>query len=200
MRKFLSVDPFLISVMKNVNQKALLAIVFLILAVPAGYAQSKAPKTVRDYFMLLPAKVFSIECCLERTPKLSKEAYLTKYLEIEDTANGYMKGGGDGAQEAFEMALFKKPDGSYLIGFYTVGEGGVEEVPFAFFLQYKAGRWTDVSKTVIPGYDPLTRIYQIPRHGTTIEVFQKDEAADDFNKGKKLHDLLWKNGKFTIKK
>lgn len=158
-----------------------ITVIFAALSVTS---QSKGPRTVRDYFMLLPAKVFSIECCLERTPKLSKEAYLKKYLEIEDPANGYMKGGGDGAQEAFEMALFKKPDGSYLIGIYTVGEGGVEEVPFVFFLQYKAGRWTDVSKTVIPGYDPLTRIYQLPRHGTTIEVFQKDEAADDLIKAK----------------
>ena len=172
----------------------------IVLVACGASAQSKAPKTVRDFFMLLPGKIFSIECCLEKTPKASKEKYLEKYLETEDIANGYLKGGGDGAQDGFEMALFKRADGSYLIGLYTVGEGGVEDTPFTFFLNYKNGRWTDVSKSAVPGYDPLTKIYEIPRVGTTVEVFQKDEAASDFNKGKKLYDLIWQKGKFTIKK
>ena len=146
--------------------------------------------------MLLPGKYFSIDCCMESTPKKSKEKYLKQYLDVEDTANGYMKGGGDGAQDAFEMALFKKPDGSYLIGFYTIGEGDVEDVPHTVFLQYRAGRWTDVSKTAVPNYDPKKYIYQLPRQGTTVEVFQKDEAGSDFNKGKKLYDLSWSKGKF----
>jgi hypothetical protein len=186
--------------MKNNLLQTSLFLIVLIFAVTAISAQSKAPKTVRDYFLLLPSKYFSLDCCMESTPKKSKEKYLEQYLDVEDTANGYMKGNGDGAQEAFEMALFKKTDGSYLIGFYTIGEGGVEEVPYTVFLQYRAGRWTDVSKTVIPGYAPTKRIYQIPRQGTTVEVFEKDEAASDFNKGKKLHDLVWKNGKFAVKK
>jgi len=174
--------------------------ILIVSAIPVVSAQSKGPKTVRDFFMLLPGKVFSIECCLHRNPRIAKEVYLKKYLETEDTPNGYMKGGGDGAQDGFEMALFKRPDGTYLIGFYTIGEGGVEDVPFAFFLQYKSGRWTDISKTAVPGYDPLTKIYQLPRRETTVEVFQKDETAGDFNRGKELYDLTWKNGKFTIKK
>jgi hypothetical protein len=174
------------------------AVIFIVIAmaVLSVSAQSKGPKTVRDYFMLLPGKYFSLDCCGGKSTKEGKEKYLKQYLDVEDTANGYMKGWGDGAQEAFEMALFKRPDGAYMIGFYTIGEGDVEDVPNTVFLQYRAGRWTDVSKTAVPNYNPKKNIYQLPRNGTTVEVFQKDEAASDFNKGKKLYDLTWAKGKF----
>jgi hypothetical protein len=183
---------------KNLLQTTFVVIT-LIFAASAIPAQSKAPKTVRDFFMLMPSKYFSLDCCMEKTPKASKEKYLSQYLDVEDTANGYMKGYGDGAQEAFQMALFKKADGSYLIGFYTIGEGDVEDYPWTVFLQYRPGRWTDVSKTAVPGYSPKKLIYELPRKGTTVEVFQKDETASDFSKGKKLYELVWKNGKFTKK-
>jgi hypothetical protein len=159
-------------------------------------AQSMGPKTVRDYFMLLPGQYFSLDCCGGKSTKEGKEKYLKQYLDVEDTANGYMKGWGDGAQDAFEMALFKKPDGSYVIAFYNIGEGDLEDVPNTVFLQYRAGRWTDVSKAVVPNYEPKKNIYQLPRNGTTVEVFQKDEAASDFGRGKKLCDLTWAKGKF----
>jgi len=171
-------------------------LIALVLTASAVSAQSKGPKTVRDYFMLLPGQYFSLDCCGGKSTKEGKEKYLKEYLAVEDTANGYMKGYGDGAQDAFEMALFKKPDGSYVIGFYNIGEGDLEDVPNTVFLQYRAGRWTDVSKTVVPSYAPKKNIYQLPRNGTTVEVFQKDEAASDFNKGKKLYDLSWAKGKF----
>ena len=180
---------------KNLFYKSFIFIA-LVLTASAVSAQSKGPKTVRDYFMLLPGNYFSLDCCGGYSTKAGKEKYLKQYLDVEDTANGYMKGWGDGAQDAFEMALFKKPDGSYLIGFYTLGEGDLEDVPYTVFLQYSAGKWTDVSKTAVPNYDPKKNIYQLPRNGTTVEVFQKDEAASDFNKGKKLYDLTWAKGKF----
>ena len=101
-----------------------------------------------------------------------------EYLITEDTANGYMSGAGDGAQEGFQMALFKRPNGTYLIGFYTYGEGGLEDTPWIVFLDYANGRWTDVSRRVIPGYDPVKLEYQLPQHGTTIRVFKKQEEGD----------------------
>jgi len=52
---------------------------------------------------------------------------------------------------------------------------------------------------VIPNYNPQKNIYEPRRKGTTVKVFQKDENGSDFNKGKKLYDLIWKNGKFTIR-
>lgn len=159
-------------------------------------AQAKQPKTVRDYFMALPPEYFSLDCCINKDQRKAKAEYLKRYLNIEDTANGYMSGYGDAAQEGFAMALFKRPNGTYLIGLYTYGEGGVEDTPWTHFLDYKNGKWTDVSRSAVSGYSKEKFIYGLPRQGTTIEVFAKDENGEDFYKGKKLHDLVWKNGKF----
>lgn len=166
----------------------------------AASAQVKQPKTVRDFFMLLPAKYFSLDCCMNKNARQGKEEYLRRYLDVEDTANGYMRGAGDAAQEGFEMALFKRANGTYLVAFYTFGEGGVEDTPWCVFLDYKNGKWTDVSRAVVPNYNAQKYAYELPQQGTTIEVFQKDENGEDFYKGKKLYDLIWQNGKFTVKK
>lgn len=163
----------------------------------AASAQSKQPKTVRDFFLALPAKYFSLDCCMTMPLSKQKPEYLKRYLKVEDAANGYLSGYGDAAQEGFVMALFKRPNGTYVIGFYTYGEGGAEDTPWTVFLDYKNGKWTDVSKTMIAGYNKYKYIYELPRNGTTVEVFSKDENSQDWYKGKKLHDLAWKNGKFV---
>jgi hypothetical protein len=77
--------------------------------------QTKQPKTVRDFFNLLPQKYFTIEGCVDNPTRencdKARAKYLNSFLEIEDIANGYMKGGCDGAQSCFSMALFKRPNG-----------------------------------------------------------------------------------------
>lgn len=166
----------------------------------AAQQQTKQPKTVRDFFMLLPAEYFSLDCCINKSLRKGKEEYLRRYLDVEDAANGYMKGSGDAAQDGFAMALFKHSNGTYLIAFYTYGEGGVEDTPWCVFLDYKNGKWTNVSRTVVPNYNAQKYIYELPRRGTTIEVFAKDEMGEDFYKGKKLYDLTWENGKFSVKR
>ncbi len=182
------------------KSKIVFSIVLFCLFASSINAQSKQPKTVRDFFMALPAEYFSLDCCLNKSQRKGKEEYLKRYLNVEDTPNGYLSGYGDAAQEGFEMALFKRPNKTYLIGFYTYGEGGIEDTPWIVFLDYKNGKFSDVSKTVIPNYSPVKNLYKLPRNGTTVEVFQKDENGEDWNKGKKLYDLIWKDGKFTIKK
>ncbi|HQZ95261.1 MAG TPA: hypothetical protein PLP21_03030 [Pyrinomonadaceae bacterium] len=182
-------------------KKRLIWLTFVIALLPlAASAQSKTPKTVRDFFMVLPDKYFSLDCCMTMPRSKQKPEYLKRYLKVEDTANGYMSGYGDAAQEGFVMALFKRPNGSYLIGFYTYGEGGIEDTPWTVFLDYKAGKWTDVSRKSIANYSKEKYVYELPRNGTTVQVFEKDENGTDWNKGKKLHDLVWKDGKFTLSK
>ena len=180
--------------------KKLFLICLVFLCLSGVTAQSKKAPSLRDLFMQLPEKYFSIDCCEGRTYREAKAKYLKLYLDVEDAKNGFLSGGGDGAQEAFELALFRRPNGTYLVAFYTVGEGGVEDYPWCVFLDYRAGKWRDLSKTVIPGYDPQKLIYQLPRRGTTIEVFQKDENGADLYKGKKLYDLVWSGGRFSVKK
>ena|ERR1043165_7714688 len=177
----------------------ILGLTFTLLALAVN-AQRHEPRTVREYFMALPSKYFSIDCCASDTKPYGKAKadYLTRYLDVEDTANGYLSGDGDAAQEGFVMALFKRADGSYLIGFYTHGEGGVEDTPWTVFLNYRNGKWSDVSRQVVTGYNKFKYIYELPRTGTTVSVFKKNEMGDGY-KGKKLYDLEWKNGRFVRK-
>ena len=160
----------------------------------SAIAQTRQPKTVRDFFMLLPAKYFSVECCQPRT----KEVYLKKFLTVEDAANGYLEAGGDAAQNGFKMALFKRQNGSYVVGFNSFGE--MEDS--YYFLEFRGGKWLDVSKRVVPEYSEQ-KVYELPRRGTTVEVFSMKDIDRDLGfgeKDKKVYDLIWKNDAFTIKR
>jgi hypothetical protein len=166
-----------------------------------GAAQASAPRTVLDYFMLLPQSYFAIESCDTykiRNCRPYKNEYLKRFLEIEDLKNGFLSGGRDGSQEDFEMALFKRPDRTYLVGLHVFGEWG----DTYRFLSYRNNRWTDVSRTVIPSYR-RSHIYKLPRVGTTVAVFERrnfDAENNQGEEGPKLYDLVWKEGAFFKKK
>ena len=158
------------------------------------------PKTVRDFFYLLPEKYFTLEGCDREADKECSKArseYLKNFTLVEDIPNGYFKGGCDGAQACIEMAIFKRPDGTYLVGVATEFEMGND----FHFLDYAGGKWEDVSEAVVPEYSKKNW-YELPRHGTTMKVYTKKiiEQGDDFEaseKGKLLYSLAWKDGKFT---
>ena len=186
-------------------QKKILFLIFAIaLFALSTSAQSEEPKTVRDFFNLLPQKYFEIGCCGVETDTDSERAhakYLETFLRVEDTANGYLEGGGEAGQGGITMALFKRPDGTYIVGVETADE----MYEHNYFLEYKNGKWYDISAKVIPKFGK-NKLYSLPRYGTKIEVFAKkviERVSDDqvINEiGAKLYDLVWKNGKFTIKK
>lgn len=164
-------------------------------------AQNRGPKTVRDFFMLLPEKYFTLEGCdrdKDKGCKTAREDYLKAFGEVVDIQNGYIKGGCDGGQACIEMAIFKRPDGKYLIGVATFAE----MMNSNYFLDYSNGEWTDLSATAVPEFSKKY-MYELPRIGTAVKVFEKKiiEQGDDFEaseKGKKLYDLKWQDGKFTI--
>ena len=164
-------------------------------ATPKPKPADGEPKTVRDFFTLLPQKYFTLEGCDTETDKDCSKAraqYLKDMTVVEDIPNGYFKGGCDGAQACIEMAIFKRPDGRYVIGVQTVLYG----VYTCNFLDYSDGKWTDVSKKVVPGFSQ-DLIYDMPRNGTTVKVFAKSEIDSD--KDRKLYELAWKDGRFTKK-
>jgi hypothetical protein len=163
--------------------------------------QPSGPKNVRDFFILLPEKYFTLEGCdreKDKDCKKAREDYLKTYGEV-DIANGYINGDCDGGQACIEMAIFKRPDGTYLVGVAT----SAEMLNDYYFLDYKNGSWSDVSSSV-PEFSKKN-MYEFPRNGTTIQVFAKKitEQGPDYEaseKGAKLYDLIWKDGKFTIKR
>lgn len=165
-------------------------------------AQDGTPTTVREFFMLLPADYFPLEEWNGKAQTLAaaKRKYLKTLLKVEDNRNGYMEGDGDGAQMGLKMALFKRPGGGYLIGLHLFGEGENRN----HFLEYSgAGKWSDVTRKVIPQYSS-NNLYEIPRYGTTVQVFAKifpePESPELSEKGQKLYDLVWKVGTFTVTK
>ena len=161
---------------------------------------SGQPKTVRDFFNLLPEKFFTLEGCDRETDKDCRKAraeYLKNFTLVEDIPNGYFKGACDGAQACIEMAIFKRPDGTYLVGIATEFEMGSN----FYFLDYADGTWEDLSAAVVPDYSKKNW-YELPRRGTTIKVYAKKivEEGDDFEaseKGELLYSLAWKEGKFV---
>ena len=182
-------------------------ILFLILAVAlfgiSAAAQTKQPKTVRDFFNLLPQKYFEIGCCGGHDEPDSEKAhakYLEAFLRVEDTANGYLEGGCDGGQACIKLALFKRPNETYIVGV----ENYTTMTEHNYFLEYKNGRWYDVSSKVVPQFSK-NKMYDLPRYGTKIEVFAKKiiEKGSDYvisEQGAKLYDLVWSKGRFSIKK
>lgn len=183
-------------------------ILFLILAASlfgiSADAQTKEPKTVREFFNLLPQKYFEIGCCGvhgETDLEKAHTKYLETFLRVEDTANGYLEGGCDGGQSCIIMALFKRANGTYIVGVETANTMSEHN----YFLEYRNGKWYDVSAKVIPQFSN-DKIYSLPRYGAKIEVFAKkvveriSNTKNIYDTGAKLYDLVWKNGKFTIKK
>jgi hypothetical protein len=162
------------------------------------------PRTVRDFFNLLPQNYFPIISCKVQSDKNCDKArreYLKNYLIVEDTANGYMKGGCDGGQKCFVMALFRRPSSSrtsrsYIVGLNTWDEFGEE----TYFLEYSNGEWRDIGKEVVPEYNKERKAYELPRYGTTIEVYELKSDEIGNKRSRKLYDLIWKEGKFSIKK
>ena len=159
------------------------------------------PKTVLDFFNVLPEKYFSLEGCdrfADKDCKKARAEYLMAFTEVADIKNGYFKGGCDGAQSCIEMAIFKRPAASYLVGVLTSGE----MINDFYFLDFAGGKWNDASSEV-PEFSSKNW-YELPRVGTTMKVFEKKviEKGDDYEvteKGRKLYDLVWKDGKFTKK-
>lgn len=186
--------------MINKGSFLLLSLAILVFTI-GSFAQTKQPKTVRDFFSLLPQEYFSLEGCETKIDKNCNKAqseYLNRYLQVEDTNNGYMSGVGEAGQGGFEMALFKKADGKYVIGLSTHNE----VTDNFYFLEYKNGNWVDVGKSFVPDYGKA-RWYEFPRYGKVINVFDNkitDKDVGATEKGQKLYDLEWEKGQFRIKK
>lgn len=171
----------------------------VLVGVFAMFANAQTPRTVREFFNLLPQKYFTLEGCVDNPTKANcdraRREYIDTFLEVEDTANGYWKSGCDGAQSCLVMALFKRLNGTYIVALQKEFEMGTDN----YFLEYRAGRWSDISAQVIPQFS-RNNIYVLPQRGTTVAVYAKKRNSDAGERGKKLYDLIWKSGKFSVKK
>lgn len=179
------------------------ALFIVVVATSAGFQQQ--PRDVVDYYLLLPARYLTLGGgAQERDTAIKIRDIKNGYLRIEGAWKGYT-----------EIALFRNPDGSALIGVSNVsfGPGPDQRI---YFLSYDGKTWIDKTKEVFArapqsqiaamykkkksredkdyGQD-VPHLYRLPRLGTTIKVvttpgFTEVEIT--------LAELNWENGRFEI--
>jgi hypothetical protein len=148
--------------------------------------QSSKPRTVLDYYLLLPDKYF--EANKEQRVKWMLDP---KRGAIVDVRNGYIYAPGDGAQMSIYVCLFKKADGSYLIGVKSSYWEDIEYTDLDFYI-YEGGGFLEVTKSVLPIAENEELKYEMPRYGTTVKVRNK--------RGKKIYELVWGGERFRLKR
>jgi|GEM_PF-1173868 len=151
-----------------------------------GAAQSSPPKTVLDYYLLLPEKYF----------EANKEQRVKWMLEpgngaVVDIKNGYIYAAGDGAQTPHYVCLFKRPKGSPLVAVKS-HPSDTREITYLHFYEYKQGALVEVKKGVLPLKINENFRYELPRYGTTIKVSDQH--------GRKLYSLHWSGQRFVLQK
>lgn len=172
---------------RHFNSGLLFTFIAVLLVSAELQGKTVKPKTVVDYFMLLPQRrFFEIE-------KSERKKWLYGIKEsVVDTKNDYLRMQGDGAQGSLQVALFRYK-GRVLVAVYNEIEGGS-----LHFLRYENEHWKDVTKSLLPlPFNPRCT-YTLPHHGTTIKV-TRGNSFDYRGDGKKLYDLAWSKGRFGLR-
>lgn len=160
----------------------------------AADARQARRKSVLDYSLLLPNKYFehSFTSRQQRLNNLfGKESSDSPY-RVVDIPNDFITFHFD-AIGTLQVAVFRHR-GRDLIALRRYYDGG----GFLTFLRLEKGRWKDVTKQVMPVAYSNNNYYELPRYGTTIQVFVDNLAAP--TKRKKAYRLLWRNGRFVKSK
>lgn len=161
-----------------------LLIVLLALFHSISAAQSSDPKTVLDYYVLLPDKYF----------EANKEQRVEWMLNpgrgaVVDIKNGYIYAPGDGAQTSVYVCLFKRTQGAPLIAVKSY-ESDTQDYTHLDFYEYKNGALVEVKKGVLPVKLNENLKYEMPRYGTTIKVSDQ--------RGKRMYSLNWSGSRFVL--
>lgn len=178
-----------------------------LVAIPLAAQSTPAPKTVLDYYQLLPKE----ELALLETAK-SREAL----LKTKDVANGFLGLESDSGQGFAQVAVFRKKDRSVVVGVSQM-ECGPICVGSVKFLQYQDGKWQDVTDALMPkatdeqilaAYnrlkkkgddeytlkDPPSFYWDLPRTGTTVRLLTGDSGPKT---DKVLMRFTWDGTRFT---
>lgn len=174
----------------------LLCAVTIVTAAGVGTAaaQSSGPKTVVDFFLLVPDRY--MDGVYDRQSR--QEMLRNGWLDIVDVKNGYIFYDASDNPSGFEFAIFRRSNGNYLVAYSTGAfydpewskESG--NWPTLLLLSYEGGRWRDVTKASLPVAFDKKLAYMLPRRGRNIEVSDR--------RGRKLYTLTWANDRFRIKR
>ena len=169
---------------KSTIQKNLLRVAIFALAIcpVRSHAGQAAPKDVIEFYLAIPGKFYEPD--VNHRQELIGEG--SGRIIAKDVKNGYLAISGDAGDPGIVVAIFKKPDGQYIVGLNVYDEMTEQ----FYFLQRDRGVWRDISSQIVPGYSKRLK-YELPRYGTTVKVSDKS--------GKKLYDLVWNQGRFVKK-
>jgi len=155
-------------------------------------AQSPEPKTVADFFLLVPERYMEGYDLRFREELLRGE----RRGAVVDIPNGYISWDASDNPEGFEFAIFRKSNGKYLVA-YSTGAFSDQEYseetgnwPTLFLLSYEGGRWRDVTRASLPVAFDRRLAYKLPRRGRSIEVWD--------GRGRQLYTLTWENDRFRV--
>ena len=164
---------------------------------PSSTTQTGEPRTIADYFLLIPERYLSVRRA-ERPALLRRLESNRREGSFEiDVANGFMAFQ-DHAEEQQTLALFRRPDGQPLIAITYYGmvirRGEPQDIARLYFLSYdpRTRIWHDVTRQTLPLPFNRNLRYHLPRRGTTIEVYGEGD--------RKVYDLVWSQGRFTVRR
>ncbi|MBY0550816.1 MAG: hypothetical protein K2W95_26295 [Candidatus Obscuribacterales bacterium] len=131
-----------------------------------------APVTVVEFFRLLPQKYSGIS-------ELRKKELLTAGTTVTDVRNGFMEYS-DCAESRSQIAIFKTAKGERIVGVTYIGqaidpktENPVDASEF-HMLQYRADKWSDLTKLTFPRRLSRGDWVELPRTGTVIKLHLRD--------------------------
>jgi hypothetical protein len=157
--------------------------------IQASPAQSSHPKTVGDYFLLVPGKYFPYGLSFRQ--ELLRGRYRGGVVDIR---NGYISWDASDAPDSFEFVIFRKSNGTYIVAYNDTGDDFDREDGNSGLklLSYERGTWRDVTQELLPVAMDKKLGYKLPRNGRSIEV--TDDHARD------LYTLTWANDRFRLKR
>jgi hypothetical protein len=157
--------------------------------VQASPAQSSHPKTVGDYFLLVPEKYFPYDLSFRQEPLRGQYRG-----GIVDIRNGYISWDASDAPDSFEFTIFRKRNGTFIVAYNDTGDDFDQEPGNAglMLLSYESGRWRDVTRALLPVAVDRKLGYKLPRNGRSIEVTDAQ--------GRNLYTLTWANDRFHLKR
>ena len=139
------------------------------------------PKNVREYYLLMPPEY-------DGNSRSEREETLESSETFVDLKNGYIGSQIGKLGERCQVAIFKRPDGGFILAYNEDGDPAVNVATKLFLLSYDEGQWTDVTAQLLPVPVNKKVWYDLPNIGTTIKVTTA--------KGIRLYSLVWRNGRF----
>ncbi|MBV9926807.1 MAG: hypothetical protein JOZ96_17440 [Acidobacteria bacterium] len=152
-------------------------------------AQAPEPKTVADFFLLVPER-YMLGYDLRFREEMLRGEHRGVVVDIE---NGYISYDASDNPTGFEFAIFRKNNGRYIVAYSNGVSDNFDDDDYTFLLlSYEGGRWRDVTKELLPVPYNKKHGYMLPRRGRDVRVL------DD--KGRKFYTLTWRNDRFHLKR